>query len=299
MVIQSGGGFMANKLVGKRVAFTRQTKVEGIKQFYVGGGTYQQYVVTKSLNCVTLNDNISYEVGSMSFVNPMTAFCLLNNAKTYGSQTAVVSAAFSQVGRMINKINKQIGIKIINIVRKDAQVKALKEEYGAEYVLNSTDPDFIKNLAEMSKELKATSFIDCMGGDFTASVLEAMPRKTRCFFYGSLITSTPFGNISPMLLIGKDSSIQGFILSHALKDMGIRGILKTIGQVKEMMNDKQFQSPIKKRLAFSEFHDSIPEYLGDMSGGKFILCPQEVDDALKDAKDDDEVFKIVNMHFKG
>lgn len=51
-------------------------------------------------------------------------------------KVAVSTAAFSQLGRMMIRLSKDAGITLINVVRKDEQVKILKEEYGQKYVLN-------------------------------------------------------------------------------------------------------------------------------------------------------------------
>ena len=58
LVLESGGGILAWTLVGKRVAFTRQLERSG--QF-TKGGSYAEYCVTNATNCITLEDNVSYE----------------------------------------------------------------------------------------------------------------------------------------------------------------------------------------------------------------------------------------------
>ena len=67
LVISSGGGMMANNLVGKKVSMVV------VKGF---GGPYQQYMVANAMECMTLPDNVSLEIGSMHFVNPVSAICL-------------------------------------------------------------------------------------------------------------------------------------------------------------------------------------------------------------------------------
>ena len=40
------------------------------------------------------------------------------------------------------KLFNQNGIKVLNVVRREEQVKLLKEEFNAEDVLNSSEDDF-------------------------------------------------------------------------------------------------------------------------------------------------------------
>ena len=51
---------------------------------------------------------------------------------------------------MIIKLFKANGITVVNVVRKQEQVDLLKNDHGAEYVLNSSDENFDKDLYELS-----------------------------------------------------------------------------------------------------------------------------------------------------
>jgi len=66
----------------------------------------------------------------MSFVNPLTALGLVESIKNCKSKAAVQTGAASQLGRMIMKVCATENIQLINIVRREEQVKMLKEEHG-------------------------------------------------------------------------------------------------------------------------------------------------------------------------
>ena len=64
----------------------------------------------------------------MHCVNPLTAIGLLKRAREERKAQAVVqTAAGSQLGRIINRIALQDEFPVINIVRKEDQVKMLLE----------------------------------------------------------------------------------------------------------------------------------------------------------------------------
>jgi NADPH:quinone reductase len=58
----------------------------------------------------------------------------------------VSTAAASALGGMILRLGKRYQIPIIHIVRRQEQVDLLRQR-GAEYVLNSSDPQFVEQLA--------------------------------------------------------------------------------------------------------------------------------------------------------
>ena len=68
------------------------------------GGCFQQYMITTPFQCLPLPDDVSFEVGAMHFVNPLTAIGLIDRLKQYKGQAGIMTAAASQLGKMINKL---------------------------------------------------------------------------------------------------------------------------------------------------------------------------------------------------
>jgi len=77
-----------------------------------------------------VDESIPMDIASMSFVNPLTALGLVDSIKNNKSSAAVQTGAASQLGRMIMRVCKTENIQLINIVRREEQVKMLKEEHG-------------------------------------------------------------------------------------------------------------------------------------------------------------------------
>jgi len=118
IVVAAGGGMTTWGKVGKRCSFLR--KVQDGNKFILGGG-YQQYVITNALSLVEQkNADVSDEVASMQFVNPLTSICLLHRAKNELKSAAVVqTGAASQLGRMLIYLAKEEKVPLINIVRRE------------------------------------------------------------------------------------------------------------------------------------------------------------------------------------
>ena len=118
----------------------------------------------------------------------------------------------------------------INIVRRQEQVDLLKNEYGAAHVLNSSSENFKEEFSALCKELKATLLIECVGGDITGTIMECMPSRSKAFFYGALSETGP-SNIDPLLLIGRNQVLEGWILNDWINSKGMMGLLKTIPKI--------------------------------------------------------------------
>ena len=63
--------------MGRRVAFTRKVDVgeDGVEEKN-HGGCFQQYCIANALHVQYLPENVDFDHGSMSFVNPITSIGL-------------------------------------------------------------------------------------------------------------------------------------------------------------------------------------------------------------------------------
>ena len=99
-VIETGPGLLSSLLLNKRVAFNKQFEL-GI---YKIGGAMAEYCVTDVKSVIPLNDQITLEQGATLFVNPLTALGMVDRLKELKCTSVIVTAAASQIGRMIIKL---------------------------------------------------------------------------------------------------------------------------------------------------------------------------------------------------
>jgi NADPH:quinone reductase-like Zn-dependent oxidoreductase len=121
--------------------------------------------------------------------------------------------------------------------------------------------------------------LECIGGSMTASLIECMPPRSTCILYGSF-REVGLEGFDPLVFIGRDLKIEGFILAQYIKSKGLIGILPLINKAVSLMNDSTLHSTIQRRVKFSEFKDSLSDYYKNMTGGKFVLCPHDLDEKL-------------------
>ena len=142
-----------------------------------GGSMYSQYVCVPAINCLVMEEGTTPKEAASSFVNPLTALSFIETMKMENHSAIVHTAAASNLGQMLVKICKDDGIPLVNIVRKQEQVDILKN-IGAEYVCNTSDPDFMKTLIKAVLETGATLGFDATGGgnngELPGQILSAM-----------------------------------------------------------------------------------------------------------------------------
>lgn len=266
-VVSSGGGLVAGSLVGKRVSF-------GVAPAHPG--SWAQYIVTNAKNCFTLDDNMTFEQGACGIINPFTAVAFVETIKKGKYKAIVLTAAASQLGRMIIKLLKKEGnIKIISIVRKEEQ-KKIVEELGSDVVINSEDKGFEEELRKSAEELKATCLLECICGEVTHKIMKAMPRDSLCYIYGHLeneeLTAVDFTD-----LLMNNKTIKAFTFQTWHDAQGIFSKISAVRKVHKLLTD-DLKTEIAKVYSMDDVNEAVKYYQQHMTEGKVIIKPNHTEE---------------------
>lgn len=273
-VVAAGDDDYSQSLMGKTVAI-------------MGGGMYAQYRCVPAMMALPLKDEHSAKDGASSFVNPLTALSMVEVLKMEGHKALVHTAAASNLGQMLNRICMADGVDLVNIVRKSEQADLLKA-MGAKYVVNSSDSDFVKQLADAVHETGATLAFDATGGGTLASdILTAMEmaaartpseysiygstKHKQVYIYGGL-------DVTPTVLsrsYGFAWGVGAFLLPNFLAKAGMEVAARLRARVAEELTTT-FASNYTDEITLVDAlqADIVAKYNAKATGEKFLVCPQ-------------------------
>lgn len=257
-VVAAGSGLFPRLRLGSRVACSPK---QG------GDGTWAAYMRTSAMNVAPLPKQISFEQGAMMLVNPMTAMAFLHLAREGKHQAMVNNAAASSLGKMLIRLSISRGIPLINIVRKEEHVRALKA-LGATHVLNSTSPNFNEEFSDIAQKLNATLILDAVTGSQSANLLDASPRGSTLVAYARL-SGDPL-TADPSALITEEKNIVGFQLGNWLQTKGLLFKLRFVNSVKKQLGN-ELSSHISLTYPLEDAGDAVSHYRAHMSEGKILL----------------------------
>jgi NADPH:quinone reductase len=258
VVVAAGAGFMSRRLLGKRVScFARP----GL------GGAWAEYMLTNASYCIPVGKKISMEQAATSLINPLTALAFMDIVRRKKYPAFVNTAANSALGRMLVRLGKRQGVPLINVVRNEAQVKALKE-LGADHILDSSAPGFDEQLKTLCHQLKATLLLDAVGGPLLGQLLLAAPHGSDILSYGRLSAEPCV--IEPGALILQKKRIMGFFLTDWIKKRNLLQIMGDIRRVQNMLH-ADMATEIKARMPIASVNEALKQYQEKMSGGKILL----------------------------
>ena len=264
-VVEAGAGLLPRLMNGRRVACSAPMP---------GDGTWAEYMATSARLCIPLNKAVSLEQGAMLVVNPLSALAILEIAQRGHHRALVSTAAASALGGMLLRLGKRYHLPIIHIVRRQAQADAVSGQ-GGEYVLNSSDADFVEQLRSLARKLQASLLLDAIGGGMTQQLAEAAPFGSTILLYSRL--SDQNSVIDPRTALIKNLHFDGWFLANWLREKNILQTLR-LSQRAQSLLATDLQSPIYKRIPLAAAQQGLDTYVNNMSAGKILLVanPQEV-----------------------
>ena len=273
-----GAGENATALIGKTVGVA-------------GGSMYSQYRCAPASSCLVMDEGITSTEAASSFVNPLTALAFVETMKMENHAALVNTAAASNLGQMLVKICKDDGIPLVNIVRKPEQVKILKD-LGAEYICDTSQSDFMKDLVEALISTGATLGFDATGGGnegkLPGQILAAMEiaaNKTAKEYsrYGSDVYKQVYiyGGLDPTPTVlnrsyGLQWGLGGWLLTPMIGRIGMERFAEMRQRVVREIKTT-FASHYTQEISLEDMlqPDNIKAYAKQGTGAKYLGNPHK------------------------
>lgn len=276
IVVDAGNN--SKELIGKTVGLA-------------GGSMYSQYRCVPASSCLVMNDGTTPKEAASSFVNPLTALSFVETMKMENHSAIVHTAAASNLGQMLVKICKDENIPLVNIVRSQEQVDILKN-LGAEFICNTNDSDFMRNLISALIDTGATLGFDATGGgnngELPGQILSAMEvaankNSKEYSRYGSETYKQVYiyGGLdqSPTILkrsYGMSWGLGGWLLMPMIKRIGMEKFQTMRTRIAKEIKTT-FSSTYAQEISLEEIlqPEVIRSYAKHATGNKYLVNPQK------------------------
>ena len=256
-----------------------------------GGAMYSQYRCVPVSSCLVMDDNTTPVEAASSFVNPLTVLAFVETMKMENHSAIVNTAAASNLGQMLVKVCKDDAIPLVNIVRKSEQMEMLKN-MGAEFVCNSSDSSFMKDLIAALIASGATLGFDATGGGNDGklpgqilSAMEIAANKTakeysrygsdtykQVYIYGGLDQSPTILNRS----YGMQWGLGGWLLMPMIGRIGMEKFQQMRERVAKEIKTT-FASQYTQEVSFEEMlqPEVLKKYAKQATGEKYLVVPHK------------------------
>lgn len=260
-VVAAGADAASQQLVGRRVAFIAGS---------TGFGSWAEYALADTAVCIPIMDGVRDEDAAAMIVNPLTALAMFDIVREEGEKAFVLTAAASQLCKLVIGLAKDAGFRPIAIIRRDDQAAALSE-LGAAHVLNAGAGDFETRLAQVVREEKPRILLDAVTGPLAAGIFHAMPRRSRWIIYGRLDASaTAIPEPGQMIFMHK--RIEGFWLSEWMRKAPAERRMAVAVEAQKRFADGRWSTDVTAIVPLGEAMERLPGEL-EKPNGKVFIAP--------------------------
>lgn len=205
---------------------------------------------------------------AMLGINPATAWLLLTEFVTLRPGDWVIhNSANSGVGRALIGIAKSLGLKTVNVVRRDdvvAEIKAI----GGDVVLVD-GPDLAKRVAAETGKAPIALAVDGVADTSTTGLLACLADKGVHVFYSAISGKPLVAPAQP--LIFRDVSIRGFWLANWFNTATPDKITEMYDRLVPLVASGAISAPVAGTYHFGQIAEAVA--VASKNRGKALFTP--------------------------
>lgn len=233
------------------------------------GGTWRTELIAPAAALFPLPD-ADVEQLSMAMINPLTAWLMLTSfAKLNEGDWVVQSAANSAVGECLIQLASSMGLRTINVVRREELVPQLKT-LGATVVVTD-GPDLAERIQESTDGAPVRLAIDAVAGDTFSALLESLGQGGAAVSYGAM--SMAPSTFNPGTMIFRELKIHGFWLSKWFQNVSSEVRNQALGEIVSRVARGDISMTVDARFPLSEIKDAVTRAGESGRSGKVLLVP--------------------------
>jgi NADPH:quinone reductase-like Zn-dependent oxidoreductase len=263
--LPSSAGFEAVGIVEQ--SDEKNTIPVGTKVVFTAIGTWKEYVCVPAAMAIPVPPQMRDEIACQAFVNPLTAYGMIESSGLQAGEWLLVTAGASAFGKLAIQFAKQKGIKIACTVRQDAQ-KAYLMEMGADLVVNTETEKLQKVIMEKTGDGVHVVF-DAVGGVLGARALASLRAGGKMLVFGLLsLENIP---LNSGLLIFKNLKLEGFWLTTWIENLAPEARQKAFKTVFSHLLGQSVKLDVAAKYPLEQFKEALEAYEKGGRNGKILL----------------------------
>ena len=233
-------------------------------------GVWQSYTTAPADQLRALPSGLEAHSASMASVNPPTAIRLLEDfGDLQVGDWVIQNGANSNVGVAVIQYAKKLGLKTINVVRREALKQPLLE-LGADVVVTEDDA-YHKEIEQLIGGPKPKLALNSIGGDSALKLLNSLCDGGTHVTFGAM-TFEPI-RFPTRQLIFNDVRLCGFWLTKWRKTHSPEEDQALSDQVYSLIGDGTFKFPVAGSYSLAEFKQAL-EHVREPRFGKVLLASE-------------------------
>ncbi len=231
-------------------------------------GTWQQELICSADSLVKIPQELAVEQAAMLKVNPLTALQLLTSFLDLKAGDWIIqNAANSGVGQSLIQLAQILGIKTINIVRRE---EALAEIIDLGGDINLVDAEDLKSqVLELTNGVEPQLAMNAVGGDSALRLMDCLAPKGQHVTYGAM--SLRSLKVPNKFLIFKGISLHGLWVTEWLSQTPYEKIQQTYQQLADYVIAGKLSQPVAATYPLAKHQQALTHAQQPKRGGKILF----------------------------
>jgi len=221
-----------------------------------------------SAKVVPVPQEMPFGQAAMLTVNPPTAWQMLHQfVNLQAGDWVAQNAANSAVGRWVVHICAHLGVKTMNVVRREELIQPLLDEGATEVILD--EEKFSKIIKEKTKDEPVKLGLNAVGGKNATELAKSLSKGGAMVTYGAM-GKEPL-EIPNGLLIFKDIKFFGFWLTEFYKQASREELISSFNTLCQIQQERGFEVPIAKVYHLKDYEAALEHASQGARGGKVLF----------------------------
>ena len=224
----------------------------------------------KAEDVILVAEGTDLQQAAMLRINPPTALLLLSDFVALKPGDWIIqNVANSAVGRLVIRLALALGVRTMNVVRRDALFGELKTLGADACVVDG--PDLAERVRAANGDAPIRLALDAVSGPATARLSGCLAEGGVVVNYGSMSGQDPV--MSRAGLSGGGQKLMGFILGRGLATRTLDQVRALYGELGRQVKDGYLSAPVESIYPIEEIAAALAHAQRGERSGKILVAP--------------------------
>jgi NADPH:quinone reductase-like Zn-dependent oxidoreductase len=242
----------------------------GMRVSFTSVGTWAEYAIAHQRSLIPVPNVMTDEVAAQLFVNPFTAYAMVQDSGVPEGGWLMITAAGSAFGKMVIQLCQMRGINTIGTVRRDDLNDELKA-LGLTEVINTETQHMATRVREITDGQGVACVLDAVGGHTASEALTCLAKGGTLFIYGLMSLQDPAINAG--LMIFRELTVRGFWLTDWMRRVDSQTRQSVAQNVITLLSSGKIQLPVEATYSLDQIVEAVEHADRPGRRGKILLRP--------------------------
>lgn len=242
----------------------------GIRVSFTSVGTWSEYAIAHQRSLIPVPDAVSDDIAAQLFVNPFTAYAMVQDSGVPEGGWLMLTAAGSAFGKLVIQLCQMRGIRTIGTVRRNDLNDELKA-LGLTEVVNVETDNLPARVRQITDGTGVACVLDAVGGHTATEALKCLGRGGTMIIYGLLSLQDP--SINAGLMIFRELTVKGFWLTDWMRRVDNQTQQDVAKNVVGLLASGKIQLPVEASYSLDQIVEAVDHADRPGRWGKILLKP--------------------------